>query len=129
MCIINNFPVGLCCYGCFEPDRCIGRKFVTHSKATFPLTVIDESANQLIQTGGGISRSIVNTKQIFYVRKFFLEYNGARFGTGGLCFSVYYRNWMTERTFDLILLGSFRTKIITRIRERTALIANHSALS
>ena len=52
------------------------------------------------RTVGGISRSIVNTKQIFYVRKFFLEYNGARFGTGGLCFPVYYRNWVTERTFD-----------------------------
>ena len=63
MCIINNFPVGLCCYGCFEPDRCIGRKFVTHSKATLPLTVIGESATQPIPTGCGRSRSIAVSKR------------------------------------------------------------------
>ena len=72
MCIVQDFPVGSCRYGCFESDRYFRCKFIADRKAAFALAVVNESTNELIQIGGGISRGIVNTEYIFFVRKFFL---------------------------------------------------------
>ena len=73
MCIVQDFPVGSCRYGCFESDRCFRCKFIANCKVAFTLAVVNESTNELIQIGGGIGRGIVNTEYIFFVNNIILE--------------------------------------------------------
>ncbi|UVV53926.1 hypothetical protein NXY15_04965 [Bacteroides thetaiotaomicron] len=52
MCIVQDFPVGSCRYGCFESDRCFRCKFIADRKAAFALTVVNESTNETLSKLG-----------------------------------------------------------------------------